>query len=642
MVGPKRAGRTLRSKPLAVSPKRGLARTTAPLPTFVAPELATLVAEPPEGSDWLHEIKYDGYRAIAAVAGERCRIYTRSGQDWTDKFAPIATALRKLKVASVLLDGEIVVLDAHGRSKFQLLQSSLKDGDAPLTYYVFDILELDGRDLRAAPLRRRKEILRNVLQGAPEDIRYSEDVEGHGDRVLAHACRLGLEGIVSKQADKPYESRRTFSWLKCKCLGNEEFVIGGYRLSDKKGRAFASLLVGEFVGDRLHYRGRVGTGFDATTLDELGARLRKLRRKTSPFVDAPRLVGRDVDWVEPRLVAQVAFSERTKDGLLRQPAFLGLRGDKPASEVQAQAATTMAKVSDADEIAGIRLSTPERILFGAAGLTKLDLANYFSAVSERLLPHAADRPISLVRCPDGVDGERFYQKHYKKGLPNGLKGVPLKESDGKKASYLMVDDVAGLVSIAQISGIEIHPWGARIGNLEHPERLIFDLDPDTSRLGFADVCEAARDVRRLLQAADLESFALLTGGKGIHVIVPLDGRQDWDTVKGFARGLAEKLATTEPERFVATMSKAKRRGRIFIDWLRNERGATAIAPYSPRARPEASVATPVAWTELSRIEAANAFTIATVLQRIKRKGDPWASYSKTRQRISRQALRFFT
>lgn len=631
-----------RSKALAThAPEHASSRSAAPLPAFVAPQLATLVAEPPGGDDWLHEIKYDGYRAITALAGGRCRIYTRSGQDWTEKFSPIAAPLRELNVGSALLDGEIVALDQHGRSSFQRLQNALKDARISLTYYVFDILELDGRDLRGEPLKRRKEILRRLLQGAPDAIRYSEDVAGHGDEVLAHACRMGLEGIVSKQADKPYVSRRTFSWLKTKCLGNEEFVIGGYRVSDKKGRSFASLLLGEFVGDKLHYRGRVGTGFDAATLDDLGARFARLRRKTSPFIDAPRAISRDAHWVEPRLVAQIAFTERTTDGLLRHPAFLGLRGDKPARQVQAQMAMAMPNSPSSDDIAGVKLSNPERVLFSAAGLTKLDLAQYLLAVSERMLPYVRERPLSLVRCPHGEAENRFFQRHHKKGMPPALKSVAVEESDGDIAQYLMIDDVAGLIAIAQIGGLEIHPWGARARTLEHPDRLIFDLDPDPS-VGFEEVCAAARDVRDLLQTAGLASFPLVTGGKGIHVVVPLDASQDWEVVKGFARGVAIKLAENEPERFVATMAKARRKGRIFIDWLRNERGATAIAPYSPRARPLASVATPVAWAELPRIEAANVFTIPTILQRIKRKTDPWSDYFTTRQRISREALRFFT
>jgi bifunctional non-homologous end joining protein LigD len=634
-----------RSKALDTSvAKRTSARPAAPLPEFVPPQLATLASAPPEGEGWLHEIKYDGYRAIAALAGDRCRLYTRSGQDWTGKFASVAAPLRALKIGSALLDGEIVALDEKGRSSFQRLQNALKEGRIPLTYYVFDILELDGRDLRDAPLVRRKEILKDLLKGAPDAIRYSADVAGNGDKVLARACRLGLEGIVSKQADKPYVSRRAPSWLKIKCLGNEEFVIGGYRVSDKKGRAFASLLLGEFEGGKLHYRGRVGTGFDADMLDDLGAQFAKLSRATSPFVDAPRDISRDARWVEPRLVAQIAFTERTTDGLLRHPAFLGLRGDKPAKDVQTQTVITVAKkpklISSADEVAGVKITHPDRVLFFKPDITKLDLAEYLLAVSERMLPYCGGRPLSLVRCPEGPAKQCFFQKHTKKGMPAALKSVPVEEGDGEVADYLMVDSAAGLVAVAQIGGIEIHLWGSRAKTLEKPDRLVFDFDPDPS-VDFAQVREAARDLRKLLQTAGLETFPMVTGGKGIHVVAPLAASQDWETVKGFSRGVAIKLAESEPDRFVATMSKAKRKGRIFIDWLRNERGSTAIAPYSPRAKAEASVAVPVSWTELARIKAANAFTIPLVLQRIKRKTDPWSGYFETKQKISKEALRFF-
>ena len=615
------------------------------LPAFVPPQLATLSDVPPEGADWVHEIKYDGYRAIAAVAGDRCRIYTRSGQDWTEKFASIAAALPSLDVGSALLDGEIVALDAEGRSRFQLLQAGLKDASAPLTYYVFDILELDGTDLRGEPLKRRKAILKKLLRGAPDAVRYSEDIAGHGAKVLAQVGELGLEGIVSKQVDKPYVSRRSLSWLKTKILGNEEFVIGGYRVSDKKGRSFASLLLGEFEGGKLYYRGRVGTGFDADMLDDLGARFAKLRRTTSPFVDMPRAIGKDAHWVEPRLVAQIAFTERTSDGLLRHPAFLGLRGDKPAKEVQRQQTVTVVAKKptankSADDVAGVKITHPGRVLFSATDTTKLDLAEYFLAVSDRMLPYCSRRALSLVRCPEGPAKQCFFQKHTKKGMPAALKSVPVPEGDGEIADYLMVDSAAGLVAVAQIGGIEIHLWGSKAKTLERPDRLVFDLDPDPS-VDFDGVRAAARDVKKLLDTAGLETFPLVTGGKGIHVVAPLDASQDWETIKGFAKGVASKLAEHEPERFVATMSKAKRKGRIFIDWLRNDRGSTAIAPYSPRAKAEASVAVPVSWTELSRIEAANAFTIPDVLKRIKRKTDPWAGYFDVRQKISREALQFF-
>jgi len=626
--------------PDASAPAR--TRADGRLPKFVAPQLATLVSKPPAGEDWLHEIKYDGYRAIAAVGGGRVRIYTRSGQDWTDKFAQIARALKDLKAKSALLDGEIVALDDKGRSSFASLQHGLKGGKTPLTYFVFDLLELDGHDLRKEPLIRRKERLRALLKAPPDAVSYSDHVVGAGDKVFAEACRLGLEGIVSKRADKPYVSRRTRSWLKSKCGGNDEFVIGGYRKSSKKGRPFASLLLGEYVGKDLHYRGRVGTGFDAETLQNLGARLARLKRKTSPFVDVPRQIGRDACWVEPRLVAQIAFSEQTRDGRLRHPSYLGLRGDKPAKDVQSQPVADMADENASNAgTAGVRLTSPDKILYPEAGLSKAQLADYLLAVSEPMLKHVSGRPLSLVRCPEGVSAECFFQKHTAKGMPSALKSVPVKESDGEIANYILIDSPAGLAAAAQIGALEIHIWGAHSKTIERPDRLVFDLDPDGG-VTFADVREAARDVRKLLQAAQLESFALVTGGKGIHVVVPLDATQGWDEVKAFAKGVATKLSQNEPGRFTATMAKAKRKGRIFIDWLRNERGATAIAPYSPRAHANASVAVPVAWTELGRIDSANAFTIPKVLRRMQqKKTDPWAGYFKVRQRIGRKAMQFF-
>ncbi len=611
-------------------------------PQFVAPELATLVATPPAGDDWLHEIKYDGYRALAALGGGRVRIFTRSGQDWTAKFSGVARALQDLDVKSALLDGEIVALDEEGRSSFARLQHGLREGKVPLTYFVFDLLELNGRSVRKEPLARRKEMLQKLLKPPPHAVRYSGDVVGHGAEVFAKACRMGLEGIVSKRADSPYLSRRTKSWLKIKCEGNDEFVIGGYRRSTKKGRAFASLLLGEYVGKDLHYRGRVGTGFDEDDLHDLGARLTKLARKSSPFVDAPAEIGRDACWVEPRLVAQISYTERTREGRLRHPSFLGLRGDKPAKSVQSQPVSSMANQKSSDpNIAGVALTSPDKVLFAEAGITKAELAEYLLSVSDRMLPHLAGRPLSLVRCPEGTGEECFFQKHTAKGMPRALKAISIKESDGGVAKYLMIDSPSGLVGAAQIGGLELHIWGSHADTLEHPDRLVFDLDPD-SGLSFADVREAARDVRELLKVAGLESFPLVTGGKGIHVVVPLDKSRGWDEVKAFAKGVATKLAETEPQRFTATMSKVKRKGRIFIDWLRNERGATAIAPYSPRARGTASVATPVSWSELGRVAHANAFTIPSVLKRIKQqKSDPWKGYFKRRQRIGKDAARFF-
>jgi bifunctional non-homologous end joining protein LigD len=345
--------------------------------------------------------------------------------------------------------------------------------------------------------------------------------------------------------------------------------------------------------------------------------------------------------VTPKLVAQVSYTETTPDGRLRHPSFLGLRSDKPARAVKAQTAATMPKTSKAhSKPAGVRLTSPGKVMFSQAGITKAELADYYLCVADRMLPHIRNRPLSFVRCPDGADAKCFFQKHTAKGMPAALKSISLKESDGNSADYLMIDTRAGLAAAAQIGALEIHLWGSRAKKLERPDRLVFDLDPD-SGVGFAGVRDAARDVRDLLQAADLKSFAMVTGGKGIHVVVPLDASQDWDEVKDFAKGVATRLAETEPKRFTATMSKAKRKGRIFIDWLRNERGSTAIAPYSTRAKPEASVATPVTWTELGRIPRADAFTVPDVVRRLTQKSDPWAGYFDVRQKIGAKALKFF-
>jgi bifunctional non-homologous end joining protein LigD len=616
----------------------------ARMPAFVAPELATRVAEPPGGDEWLHEIKYDGYRIIAAVAGSRCKLFTRSGKDWTSKFEDIASALTTLSARSVLLDGEMVVLDERGKSSFGRLQRALEITGDPFVYFSFDLLQLDGQDLRQQPLAKRKERLRRLLRAQPAGIRYSDHVAGGGERVFAEACRMGLEGIVSKRANAPYVSRRTATWLKVKCTGRDEFVIGGYRVS-KNGRPFSSLLLGEYDGGKLKYRGRVGTGFDASRLETLGAKLASLGRQSMPFDGVPLEIARDARWVAPRLVAEIAYTERTADGVLRHPSFLGLREDKRATEVRMNAqlhngAHREAKLRAKVEIAGVKLTHPDSILFPAANLTKADLATYLAAVSDRMLPHLRNRPLSLVRCPDGAAQVCFFQKHFTRGMPKELRTVMLKESGGERASYMMIETRAGLVAAAQVSALELHIWGSRADDIERPDRLVFDLDPDEG-LPFAAVRRAASDIHALLGGAGLESFPLLTGGKGIHVVVPLVRRHDWDDVKDFAKSFAVKLAAAESDRFVATMSKARRKGRIFIDWLRNERGATAIAPYSVRAKPHAPVAMPVAWSALAKIERADAFTLPTALASIEKKKDPWNGYFQTRQRISPAARRFF-
>lgn len=606
-------------------------------PTFVSPQLATLRPGPPTGDDWLHEVKFDGYRIQALVENGAARLLTRNHQDWTERYRAVAQALAKLAVRSAVIDGEIVAFDSAGRAAFSALQNAAPDS-RNLVYYGFDLMHLDGQDWRAHPLRERKAALQGLLRGAAPVLRFSEEIEGQGATVYAKACAMGLEGIVSKRADAPYRSGRGTLWIKSKCTGNEEFVIGGYRRSDVPGRPFASLLVGEYHDGRLAYRGRVGTGFDQAALDSLVQRFRGLERSTPPFHDLPADARRQAVWLEPRLVAQVRYAERTGDGRLRHPAYLGLREDKPAVEVRMPSAE-----SGDDELVvnGVRLTHAGKIMYPRQGVTKRNLADYYNTHAERMLPFIAGRPISLVRCPEGRQGECFFQKHASGGLPAQLRTLAIPETTGSAKPYLMIRDAAGLVAAVQYGTLEFHLWGARADRIERPERLVFDLDP-AEDVGFGTVREAAFELRGVLASAGLTSFALLTGGKGIHVVVPLSRRHEWSEVKAFARGLAAALAAAAPNRYVAQAAKHKRGGKIFIDWLRNARGATAIAPYSTRARAGAPIATPVSWEELPGIDSAAAFGLPQMGHRLARLSrDPWEGYFALRQSIAQRTLEHF-
>jgi bifunctional non-homologous end joining protein LigD len=618
--------------PAKRTPPRKDAKATGKPPAFTEPQLASLRDDPPEGDSWLHEVKYDGYRLQALIGGGKVRLVTRNGKDWTGKYRPIADALAGLEVDSAVIDGELVAVDEEGRSDFSALQRA-GEGDVALAYFAFDLLALNGSDLKKEPLKARKTALRAFLGKASGPVGYSEHIEGQGDEVIARACDMHLEGIVSKKLDAPYRSGRGTSWIKSKCVGNDEFVVIGYRKSDKKVRPFASLLLGEYEGETLKYRGRVGTGFNEALFDSLSKAMKRLERKAPPVEDLPADAKRGAVWLTPDLVAQIAYTERTSDGMLRHPSFLGLREDKPAKEVRMPASG-----EDKATICGVKITHPDRVMYPGQGATKRAIAEYYAAHADRILEHVKDRPLSLIRCPSGRDGECFFQKHHNASTPDALKTVEIREKDGGKASYLKITDAAGLVGAAQIGGLELHVWGARADNVEKPERIVFDLDPDEG-YDFGDLKSAARELRDVLGAMGLDSFPLLTGGKGIHVVVPIERRNSWDEVKGFAKGLATKLAEADPDRYVAQASKAKRKGKIFIDWLRNERGATAIAPYSPRARENAPVATPVSWDELSRIKAANQFTLDNIDARLKRlKSDPWEGYDSVRQSLTKARL----
>ena len=642
-----------RSKAKAKKKKRRPGAGTARPPAFVPPQLATLVDAPPRGKEWLHEIKYDGYRAIASVAVGRVKIYTRNGLDWTERFEPLVAPLADLRCESALLDGEIAIADKEGHTSFSAIQIALKEERGGFGYYLFDLLSLDGKDLRKRPLIERKKSLQELLGGAPRrgPLLYSDHIEGDGDRAFGHACDLKLEGIVSKEANAPYRSGRTKTWLKSKCGMEQEFVIIGWSPSDKTGRPFSSILLGVNEDGELRYAGRVGSGFNEDLLDDLAARFRKHQRKSSPATGVPASIARKAHFLEPRLVAEIALRGWTGDGLVRQGSFKGLRTDKPAREIvretpmskktsRAKGKPRKAKSAKAEatsighdgsiEIEGVRVTHPDRVLYPGQGINKRQLIDYYLKVADRMLPHIAGRPISLVRCPRGAEKECFFQKHASQGWPDEFRKIRIKEKSGTD-DYLYIEDKAGLVAAAQMGVLELHLWCAKIDDVEKPDRMIFDLDPD-ERVNFAEVKNAARELKARLEKLGLKSFPLATGGKGVHVVVPLARGHSWDEHRNFAEAIARLMAEEEPDRFVATMSKAKRRGKIFVDYLRNQRGATAISPFSSRSRRGAPVAWPVSWAQMARLRNAKP---ASILKVPAAKSDPWKGYFQTRQKLPR-------
>ncbi len=594
-------------------------------PPFVAPQLATLVDRVPDGNPWMHEIKFDGYRALAAVAGNRVKIYTRTGLDWSARFAPLCDAFASLDLAPALIDGEITAPGKDGNPSFSALQAVLKRGHGaqkagqPLDFHAFDLLALSGEDLTGLGNLERKQRLAALLERTAPPIHVADHVVGTGEALLAAMCDAGQEGIISKRTDAPYRSKRTMAWLKVKCTRRQEFVIVGWAKSSAKSRPFASLLLAQHDEGTLAYKGKVGTGFDRDTLADLAARLARIGRKTPPL-EVPGPDARGATWVRPTLVAEIAFAELTSDGLVRHASFVGLRSDKPAGAVRSESpaespAETPAETPAAD--AAIRVSSRERVIFPESGQTKGDLADYYAAIAPLMLPHVAGRPVSLVRCPQGRARECFVQKHDSGSFGASVHAVPITEKAGGTQRYLYFDDAAGLLACVQMGTIEFHAWPSHVADVERPDRMVFDLDPDEG-LGFGPVRQAAFDLRDRLAELGLASFAMLSGGKGVHVVVPLTPAHDWDAHKDFAKRFAHALSIAEPARFVATMSKARRKGRIFIDWLRNQRGATSVAPYSARARAGAPVAAPVAWDELADLDGAGIWRIGDATELLAR------------------------
>ena len=605
-----------RETPASAGATKGSGRSAVKLPEFRDLQLCTLVDAVPTGSTWLHEVKYDGYRALISVANGKAKVFTRTGLDWTDKFAAIADAAAKLPIKSALIDGEIVAFK-DGHPDFSTLKDAISAG-GDMTLFAFDLLALDGEDLTGLSNLDRKARLQPLIPEDEDRLRYSDHVIGAGEQLFETMCREGLEGIVSKRADAPYAGKRTKAWLKVKCTHRQEFVIVGWLPSDKK-RGFKSLLLGVREGKGFRYAGKVGTGFDQALMDEIRDKLDALDRKT-PTVEAPKAAVRGAKWVTPKLVAEVAFAEVTPDGVLRHSSFIGLREDKAAKDVVAE---TPAPPPDVEEAAApatsIKVSSRDRVIFDKSDVTKGDLADYYVAVSGIMLPVAGNRPISLVRCPQGRSRACFFQKHDAGSFGDAVHQVPIREKDGSTEDYLYVDDAYGLVACVQMGTIEFHGWGSSNAALEKPDRLIFDLDPDEG-LDFGDTKKAAEHLKNQLAELGLVSFPMLSGGKGVHVVVPLTPEAEWPAVKDFADRFARAMAGADPERFVATMAKAKRKGRIFIDWLRNQRGATAVMPYSARARAGAPVAAPVSWTELRDIETAARWGVKDGAELIARAG----------------------
>jgi bifunctional non-homologous end joining protein LigD len=620
----------------------------------------------------VHEIKFDGYRMLCRVEKGKARFVSRNGHDWTGKFPELAKAAGELAVRQAVLDGEVVSQKPDGSTSFQALQNVFQEHrTGELIYYTFDILHVNGHDVTGAPLEVRKGILKCILDGgSPGSIRYSDHLVGSGPEVFEKACRLHLEGIICKRLDAPYRGGRGVDWLKVKCSKRAEFVIGGFTQPRGSRSDLGALLVGYYDrAKQLIYAGRVGTGFNEQTLELLHRKLTKLIQRTSAFSNFSGTSGqaRGVTWVKPALVAELEFSNWTDEGLLRHPSFQGLREDKPASKViheeplslgeagamdndpkPARQKKSGARASSRarssvresrgrsggnDEYAGVRLSHPDKVLYPEQGITKRDLAAYYSNVAYWMLPHVADRPLAIVRCPEGTGKACFFQKHPGEGASAHLRKVNV-AAKGAPEYHLAIDDLPGLISLVQIGVLEIHVWGSKVGQLEKPDRLIFDLDPDPS-VQWPQVVTAASDVRALLEELGLAAFLKTSGGKGLHIVVPVRPRTESDEAKAFCRAVADLMVRAAPDRFIATMSKAARKGKIFIDYLRNGRGATAVAPYSTRAKPGATVSAPIAWEELSARLRSDHFTIENLPDRLsKLKQDPWAEMAKTRQSIT--------
>ncbi|WP_445156843.1 DNA ligase D [Halomonas sp. E14] len=630
----------------------------ARLPRDVKPQLATLAREVPAKGDWLYEIKLDGYRLLARIEQGDVRLITRNGKDWSHRFPEIARALAPLPVTSALLDGEVVALGQDGISRFGELQEALSSGrTSALVYQLFDLPYLEGHDLSGVALRERKRTLAALLDAAglqAGTLRYSDHLDHQGEAFHERACQMGLEGIICKRADSRYQQKRSRDWLKVKCVSHEEFVVGGYTEPSGSRSGFGSLLMGAYGKQGLVYAGRVGTGFSHRLLDQLSATLQEREVKRSPFHGSVP-DSRAVHWVRPELVIEVEFTERTRDGRLRHPSFRGLREDRNPEEIRMTPTKELAaddaaeptppagkpsarRRKDETSLLGVRLTSPDRVLFPEQGLTKLDLARFYAQIHEWVLPRLARRPLSLVRCPQGRTDECFFQKHPRRAIPADVPRIDVPEKKGS-AEYVYVESAADLIGLVQAGALEIHPWGSCIDHLEQPDSLVFDLDPDEG-MAWKEILRVAGTLRERLESLGLTPFLRTTGGKGLHLVVPIEPSAEWEQAKAFAKGVAEAHARDDPQRLTTHMAKAKREGRIFIDYLRNGRGATAVASYTVRARESAPVAVPIRWDELNAALRADRYNVQNLRRRLSAlRHDPWADFAEAARPLDAKLLK---
>lgn len=656
------------------------------MPGFTPPQLATLSTNMPKGAEGVHEIKFDGYRMISHINHGHVNIFSRNGKDWTAAFQSIAHLLSTFNIETAIVDGEMVVADEQGKSNFMELKNALSSGDVSrLQYYLFDILYLNGQDTTKLPLLQRKELLAELLTAnAPKTkaqrIRLSEHFTVADDSFFQNVCTLQLEGVVSKRADAPYHVGRSKVWLKTKCQKRQEFVIGGFTLPSTGALGVGALLLGYYDDGKLQFSGRVGTGFTKASSMQIRKLLDKLRQNKTPYVSISTEGKRGAIWVKPQLVAEVEFTEWTPDGSLRHPSFKGMREDKQANSIvreiaispkaaapeiekeleeepaipktvrakhakaeKASAQTVQppsAKLSDNNKavVGGISISHPQRVIYPGMHITKQELAEYYLFVSDKIMPHIVNRPLSTVRCPEGASEPCFFQRHVGLGKSPYLHEVSVGVK-GEARDYLMIHDVEGLISLVQWGVIELHPWQCAANNFDKPDRMIFDLDPDPS-VSLKQLIDGAQEVRQRMQELGLRTFLKTTGGKGLHVVVPMTPNYSFPAIKSFARAIAESMASDSPKKYIASMSKAKRTGKIFVDYLRNDVTSTAVAPYSARAREGATVSTPLAWEELTGQLKLSSFTINAVQQRLeKQRKDPWQDFSKTKQKIATNYLK---